>query len=76
MSKAEILKDLPKLSPSDRSQIFARLAELHEADLVSGAETSPAERQALDEALVEFERDHDHGEPWRGVLQQVRRSHK
>ena len=76
MSKAEILNDLPKLSPSDRSQIFARLAELHEADLVRGAEPSPAERQALDAAMEEFERDRNPGEPWRGVLQQVRQSHK
>ncbi|MEK7675081.1 MAG: hypothetical protein AAB676_04490 [Verrucomicrobiota bacterium] len=73
MSKTEILNDLPNLSPSDRSQIFAQLAELHEAYLLRGNETSPADRQALDAALAEFERDHDPGEPWRNVLQQVRR---
>jgi hypothetical protein len=76
MSKAEILNDLPKLSPSERSQVFARLAELHEADLISGTEPIPAERQALDAALAEFERDHDPGQPWRDALQQVRQSPK
>jgi hypothetical protein len=76
MSKTQILDDLPKLSPSERSQVFARLAELHEADLVAGAEPLPEERQALDAALAEFERDSDPGHPWRGVLQQVRRSRK
>lgn len=74
MGKAEILNDLPRLSPSDRSQVFARLAELHEADLVSGDEPSPGERQALDAALAEFERDRDPGQPWRDVLQQVRKA--
>ena len=74
MSKAEILVELPKLTPSERSQLFARLPELHEADLISGDEPSPAERQALDAALAEFERDRNPGEPWRDVLHVVRRS--
>lgn len=76
MSKAEILAELPKLSARDRSQLFARLAELHEADLVSGDEPAPEERQVLDAALAEFERDRKPGEPWRDVLQQVRKSRK
>jgi hypothetical protein len=53
--------------------LFARLAELHEADLIRGDEPSPAERQALDAALAEFERDRDPGQPWRGVLHEIRR---
>jgi len=74
MSKAEILAELPKLTPGERSQLFARLAELHEADLISGDGLSPVERQALDAALAEFDRDRSPGEPWREVLHQVRRS--
>jgi hypothetical protein len=74
MSKAEILEELPKLSPSERSQLFARLAELHEADLIGGDEPTATERQALDEALEEFERDGDPGKPWREVLRQLRTS--
>jgi hypothetical protein len=73
MSKADILAELPKLTPGERSQLFARLAELHEADLIRGDEPSPAERQALDAALAEFERDRDPGQPWRGVLHEIRR---
>jgi hypothetical protein len=73
MSKAEILAELPKLTASERSQLFARPAELHEADLISGDEPSPAERPALDAALAEFERDRNPGEPWRDVFHQVRR---
>lgn len=74
MSKAEILDQLPKLSPRERSQLFARLSELHEADLVAGEGPTLAERQALDEALKEFERDGDSGEPWRRVLRKLRES--
>ena len=74
MNAAEILNDLSKLSPGDRSQVFARLAELHEADLIGGEDTSPAEREALDAALGDFERDGDPGRPWREVLQQICRN--
>jgi hypothetical protein len=72
MSKSEILEELPKLSPSERSQLFARLAELHEADLVGGAEPTDAERRLLDEALEEFTRDGDLGKPWREVVAEIR----
>ena len=73
MSKAEILEELPKLSPEERSQLFARLAELHEADLMSGGEPTLAERQALDEALEEFARDRNPGQPWRDVFRELRK---
>jgi hypothetical protein len=74
MSKAEILEELPKLSARERSQLFARLAELHEADLVGSDGPTAAERQALDEALEEFARDRDPGMPWRDVFRQLRTS--
>ncbi len=73
MSTAQILEELPRLTARDRSQLFACLAEIHEADLLDGAPT-PAERQALDEALTEFERDPSPGEPWRDVFRQFRES--
>jgi hypothetical protein len=76
MSKAQILEELPKLTVSDRSQLFARLAELHEADLLNGGSPTPAERQALDEAFAEFERDPSPGEPWRKVLSEIRASRR
>lgn len=72
MSTAQILEELPKLTVSDRSQLFARLAELHEADLLDGGAPTPAERQALDEVFAEFERDPSVGEPWRDVFRQIR----
>ena len=74
MSKAQILEELPRLTASDRSQLFARLAEIHETDLLEGGAPSPSERQALDEALTEFEHDPSPGESWREVFQQLRES--
>ena len=64
------------MSVNDRSQLFARLAELHEADLLAGGSTTPAERQALDEVLADFERDPSLGEPWRNVFREIRASRR
>lgn len=72
MSTAQILEELPKLTPGDRSRLFACLAEIHEADLLDGGAPTPAERQALDTALAEFERDPAPGEPWRKVFREIR----
>ena len=74
MSKTQILEELPRLTVSDRSQLFTRLAELHEADLLDGGALTPAERQALDEAFAEFEQDRSPGEPWRDVFREIRSS--
>jgi len=74
MSKAQILEELPKLTVNERSQLFARLAELHEADLVESSVVTLAEREALDEALAEFERDPGPGQPWREVFREIRKS--
>jgi hypothetical protein len=76
MSKTEILEELPNLTVSDRSQLFARLAELHEADLLHGGAPTPAERQALDEAFAEFEKDPNPGEPWRAVFREIRKARR
>jgi len=76
MSKAQILEELPKLTAKDRSQLFACLAEIHETDLIEGYAPSPAERQALDEAFAEFERDPSPGEPWRDVFLQLRQARR
>jgi hypothetical protein len=74
MSTEQILQELPRLSVRERSQLFARLAEIHETDLIEGGAPTPAEREALDEALADFERDPSPGEPWRDVFRQIRES--
>jgi hypothetical protein len=71
MSKAEILAELPKLKAEERTQVFERLCELQERDLLDGLGPTAEEKKLLDQALAEFERDGQPGEPWRDVLQRL-----
>jgi hypothetical protein len=71
MSKAEILAELPKLKPAERTQVFEQLCELQERDLLEGHGPTPEEKRLLDRALAEFERDGQRGEPWRDVLHRL-----
>ena len=72
MSNAEILAQLPKLKAEERQQIYQRLCELQEQDLLNGAAPSVEEKKLLDAALAEYEKDHDRGRPWREVLADLR----
>lgn len=74
MSKAEILAELPKLKAEERTQVFVRLCELQERDLLQGHGPTPEEKRLLDHALAEFERDGQRGEPWRDVLHRLQAS--
>lgn len=72
VSKSEIIAELPKLNAQERTEVFERLCELQENDLLSGAGPTDDEKRILDEALAEFERDGDRGMPWREALRQIR----
>lgn len=72
MSTAEILAELPKLSPDDRQQVYQRLCELQERDLVTGTGPTPEEKNLLDDELAEYEKDGDRGQAWDDVLQELR----
>ncbi len=71
MSNAEILAALPKLNADERAQVFERLCELQEQDMLAGTGPTDAEKTLLDEALAEFQRDGDVGRPWREVLHRL-----
>ena len=72
MSKAEIMAEISKLKPADRAQVFERLCELQEEDLLQGGGPTEREKQLLDRALADFEHDRDPGVPWRDALRQIR----
>ena len=74
MNTAEIVAALPKLAAEDRAQVFERLCELQEADVLRGAGPTDDERRILDAALAEFEADGDPGAPWRDALARIRRT--
>ena len=71
MSKAEILAELPKLKADERNQLFQKLCELQENDILRGQMAGPTEKKLLDDALAEFERDGNPGIPWRDVLKRL-----
>jgi hypothetical protein len=72
MSKTEILAELPKLKAEERRQIYERLCELQEQDLLDGVGPSEEEKKLLDAALAEYEKDGERGRPWRKVLGNLR----
>jgi hypothetical protein len=53
MSKAEIPSELPRLKADERRQVYERLCELQDQDLLNGAGPSEEEKKVLDAA-----RDH------------------
>ena len=76
MSKAEIIAELPKLKAEERTEVFDRLCELRDQDLISGSGPTAEEKRLLDEALAEYQRDGDRGRPWREVLREIRSSRR
>jgi hypothetical protein len=72
MSHAEILAELPKLKAEERQELFERLGELLDQDLLNGHGPTESEKKILDEASTEFEADGDHGIPWREAIRQIR----
>jgi hypothetical protein len=81
MSKSEIMAELPRLTASDQSQLFVRLAELLDAelpdsDLLGGGWSSLAEEQLLVKAFAELKSGPCPGETWHKALQEIRESRR
>jgi hypothetical protein len=72
MSKKEILAELPKLDIQDRREIFDRICEMEERDLLNGVVT-PEEKALLDRELEEFRRNPDAGSSWSEVEARIRK---
>jgi len=74
MSKSEILAELPQLQADERQQVFERLCELQDDDLLHGVGPTIEEKKMLDHAFAEFQRDGNPGTPWREVVSRIRAS--
>ncbi len=74
MSTADILTQLPKLDAHARAEVFARLVELQDADLVAGHLIDDDEKRALDAAIDSYAQDKTKGMPWREAIGQIRAS--
>jgi len=73
MSKMEILAELPKLELADRREIFDRICEIEERDLLTGGATDE-EKALLDRELAEYRRNPEAGSSWNEVEARLRKS--
>jgi putative addiction module component (TIGR02574 family) len=73
MSKTEILAELPKLELADRREIFDRICEMEEQDLLTGGATDE-EKKLLDRELEEYRRNPEAGSSWNEVETRIRKS--
>jgi hypothetical protein len=72
MSKLEILVEYPKLELADRREIFDRICEMEERDLLNGGATDE-EKSLLDRELEEYQRNPDAGSSWTEVEARLRK---
>lgn len=68
----EILAELPKLDLADRREIFDRICEMEERDLLNGVAT-PEEKALLDRELEEYQRNPEAGSTWNDVEKRIRK---
>jgi len=73
MSKAEILNELPKLGLRERREIFERIGEMEEQDLLKGGEPTAEEKALLDRELEEFQKNPQAGSTWEEVEARLRK---
>lgn len=73
MSKTEILQELPRLALEERREIFERICELEETDLLKGCEPTSEEKVLLDRELDDYQRNPDPGSAWHEVQARVRK---
>ncbi len=73
MSKAEILHELPTLGLQERREIFERIGELEDQDLLKGGEPTAAEKALLDRELEDYRKNPDPGSTWPEVEARLRK---
>ena len=73
MSKAEILNELPRLGLRERREIFERIGELEDQDLLKGGEPTAEEKALLDRELEEFRKNPQAGSTWEEVETRLRK---
>jgi len=73
MSKMEILAELPKLELADRREIFDRICEMEEHDLLNGGATNE-EKALLDRELEAYRQNPEAGSSWNEVEARLRKS--
>ena len=73
MSKAEILLELPKLELADRREIFERICDMEERDLLNGSLPTVEEKALLDRELEAYRQNPEAGSTWAEVQARLRK---
>lgn len=68
----EILEELPKLAARERREIFERICEMEENDLLN--EPSAEEKALLDRELESYRKSPEAGSTWAEVEARLRKS--
>ncbi len=71
MSKAEIIAELPNLRADELAEVQAKLDELVGESWTDGGELSDADKNALDVALADYERNPEAGSSWEDVKARI-----
>lgn len=72
MSLAEILEELPRLTPEQRHQVVERVLELDTDGPWLDADLSESERRLIEERLAAHDREPGSAVPWEEVKAQLR----
>jgi putative addiction module component (TIGR02574 family) len=73
MSKAEILLELPKLGLEERREIFDRICDIEDHDLLNGGQPTAEEKALLDRELEEYKSNPKAGSTWAEVEARLRK---
>ena len=73
MNKAEILQELPKLELADRREIFERICDMEERDLLNGSLPTAEEKALLDRELEAYRQNPKAGSTWGEVQARLRK---
>ena len=76
MSKAEIMRELPKLGSEERREIFELICEIEERDLLKGGGPSAEEKQMLDRELEAFRFGPEARASWAEIEVRLRKQRK
>ena len=68
------LHELPNLGLHERREIFERIGELEDQELLKGGEPTAADKALLDRELDEYRRDPDAGSTWPEVESRLRKA--
>lgn len=64
MTKAEIIAELPRLTPEDRAEVQAKLDELSGDSWQDNGELTEADKTTLNASLAAYQKDPNSGSPW------------